>query len=90
LSGILWREGLLWQPLWHGCLARKDHRVTQSPDPNPPQAKAPMTDADTAEGTAPIHLAQTLTNGGTTARIYLNDQVYSLRITRQGKLILTK
>ncbi|MCU0901086.1 MAG: hemin uptake protein HemP [Cypionkella sp.] len=49
-----------------------------------------MTDADTAEGTAPIHLAQTLTNGGTTARIYLNDQVYSLRITRQGKLILTK
>lgn len=38
----------------------------------------------------PLHDALHLTNGGAVARIQLNGQVYSLRITRQGKLILTK
>ncbi|TXI00557.1 MAG: hemin uptake protein HemP [Pseudorhodobacter sp.] len=38
----------------------------------------------------PIHDATRLTRGGNLARIVLNGQVYSLRITRQGKLILTK
>lgn len=38
----------------------------------------------------PVHDAQTLTEGGREARIILNGMVYSLRITRQGKLILTK
>lgn len=38
----------------------------------------------------PVHDAQTLTQGGQMAHILLNDQVYSLRITRAGKLILTK
>lgn len=38
----------------------------------------------------PVHEATTLTNGGKEARIVLNGMVYSLRITRQGKLILTK
>ncbi|THD72633.1 hemin uptake protein HemP [Thalassobius vesicularis] len=38
----------------------------------------------------PVHHAQDLTRGGTQARIVLGDQVYSLRITRAGKLILTK
>jgi hemin uptake protein HemP len=38
----------------------------------------------------PVHDAQTLTHGGAVAHIILNDMVYCLRITRQGKLILTK
>ena len=38
----------------------------------------------------PFHDAMLLTEGGNLARIVLNDQVYSLRITRAGKLILTK
>lgn len=38
----------------------------------------------------PLHDATTLTDGGREARILLNGMVYSLRITRQGKLILTK
>ncbi|MDC0343850.1 MAG: hemin uptake protein HemP [Aestuariivita sp.] len=38
----------------------------------------------------PVHRAEDLTDGGQTARIMLGDQVYQLRITRLGKLILTK
>lgn len=38
----------------------------------------------------PVHNAISLTEGGAQARIVLNGQVYSLRITRAGKLILTK
>jgi hemin uptake protein HemP len=38
----------------------------------------------------PIHDATVLTRGGNQAHIVLNGQVYSLRITRAGKLILTK
>jgi hemin uptake protein HemP len=40
--------------------------------------------------TTPAYNATQLTQGGSLARIVLNGQVYSLRITRQGKLILTK
>jgi hemin uptake protein HemP len=39
---------------------------------------------------APVHDAEDLTAGGAVARIVLHGQVYSLRITRAGKLILTK
>jgi hemin uptake protein HemP len=39
---------------------------------------------------APLHDARALTEGGVQARILLDGQVYTLRITRQGKLILTK
>jgi len=46
--------------------------------PAPPQA-AP-----------PVHVAETLTLGGNLAHIELDGQTYTLRITRQGKLILTK
>lgn len=50
-----------------------------------------MTDpADLLETGIPVHDATRLTEGGTQARIVLNGQVYSLRITRAGKLILTK
>ena len=39
---------------------------------------------------APLHDARVLTQGGVQARIVLDGQVYALRITRAGKLILTK
>ena len=38
----------------------------------------------------PMHRAQSLTQDGTTAHIDLDGQIYTLRITRAGKLILTK
>ena len=38
----------------------------------------------------PVHEATDLMNGGETAHIRLKGQTYSLRITRAGKLILTK
>ncbi|MEI4484943.1 hemin uptake protein HemP [Frigidibacter sp. MR17.14] len=38
----------------------------------------------------PVHDATRLTEGGVQARILLNGQCYTLRITRAGKLILTK
>jgi hemin uptake protein HemP len=38
----------------------------------------------------PEHAAEALTEGGREARIRFNGQVYTLRITRQGKLLLTK
>ncbi len=38
----------------------------------------------------PIYSAEDLTNGGTVAQIVLGDQTYTLRVTRAGKLILTK
>ncbi|MER5173416.1 hemin uptake protein HemP [Thioclava sp. GXIMD2076] len=38
----------------------------------------------------PAHAAEELTQGGNQANILLNGQVYTLRITRAGKLILTK
>lgn len=43
----------------------------------------------TADAT-PCHEARVLTEGGSLARILLDGQIYSLRITRAGKLILTK
>jgi hemin uptake protein HemP len=38
----------------------------------------------------PCHDAFILTAGGPVAQIDLNGQIYCLRITRAGKLILTK
>ncbi|SHK37934.1 Hemin uptake protein hemP [Shimia gijangensis] len=38
----------------------------------------------------PVHDARELTNGDIQARIVLDEQVYTLRITRANKLILTK
>ncbi|MAY33669.1 MAG: hypothetical protein CMM86_13800 [Rhodovulum sp.] len=40
--------------------------------------------------TVPCVDARLLTQGGQTASIVLDGQVYTLRITRAGKLILTK
>ncbi|MEM9100012.1 MAG: hemin uptake protein HemP [Pseudomonadota bacterium] len=38
----------------------------------------------------PTYLAQDLLQGGRVAAIMLDDQIYTLRLTRQGKLLLTK
>lgn len=38
----------------------------------------------------PSHSAEDLTQGGNLARINLDGRIYTLRITRQRKLILTK
>lgn len=38
----------------------------------------------------PQHDANDLTRGGNQALIVLDEQIYQLRITRAGKLILTK
>ena len=38
----------------------------------------------------PMHDARTLTGGQLTAQIVLGEQVYTLRITKAEKLILTK
>lgn len=38
----------------------------------------------------PVHDALSLTDGGIQAQLVLHGQVYTLRITRAGKLILTK
>lgn len=43
-----------------------------------------------AVSAVPVHDANSLTAGGSTAHILLNGQLYCLRITRAGKLILTK
>lgn len=49
-----------------------------------------LTSHDTVFDTLPLYDARTLTEGGDLARIRLDDQLYTLRITRAGKLILTK
>jgi hemin uptake protein HemP len=40
--------------------------------------------------TLPTYAASDLTEGGDLAQIVLDLQIYTLRITRAGKLILTK
>ena len=42
------------------------------------------------EDKLPVYDATDLTNGSNLAKIRLEDQLYTLRITRAGKLILTK
>ena len=48
------------------------------------EIKAPTPDA------LPTYAAEDLTKGGDQAHIVLSGQTYTLRITRAGKLILTK
>ncbi len=57
------------------------------------QAQRDFTPADARDLTpapVPVHRAQDLTRGGSLAQIVLDGKVYALRITRAGKLILTK
>lgn len=46
--------------------------------------------ADTTEPEPPVHDVRNLTKGGNVARLVLGGEVYVLRITRLGRLILTK
>jgi len=48
------------------------------------------TDAESVRDETPLHDARVLTQGGVQARIHLDGKFYTLRITRAGKLILTK
>ena len=47
-------------------------------------------DADSLLEARPLHDARALTCGGNLAHILLDGQLYTLRITRAGRLILTK
>jgi hemin uptake protein HemP len=58
-----------------------DGKLNTSQQPQQPQG---FTD------NLPMHDARALVGDGTQARIALDGQIYTLRITRQGKLILTK
>ncbi len=51
---------------------------------------SPIETAKATTVTLPAYDAADLTKGGDQAHIVLNDQTYVLRITRAGKLILTK
>jgi hemin uptake protein HemP len=44
----------------------------------------------TAQSVPPVHDVYSLTAGGALAQIVLEGKTYQLRITRAGKLILTK
>ena len=52
--------------------------------------QAPYESPKRPEPQVPLYDARDLTQGGETAQILLDGQVYTLRITRAGKLILTK
>lgn len=56
--------------------------------PAEPNRLSPQNPA--ASGSIPQHAAEALTGGSAQAHILLAGQVYTLRITRSGKLILTK
>lgn len=53
-------------------------------------SKPPADRDDDAPSAIPAYDARVLTEGGDIARIVLDGQTYTLRITRLGKLILTK
>ena len=55
-----------------------------------PSGQASTTTRSEAPGPIPLHRAEALTRGGSLANIELSGKVYALRITRAGKLILTK
>lgn len=71
------------------------------PEPDPARQTAPKPEASEPLQTpgalpdcmltgTPAHDARALTGGGSVAHVMLGGQVYVLRITRAGKLILTK
>ncbi len=66
-----------------------DETVTQGMRLMNMQATPTSSDRSTARE-LPTHDARALVDGGQLALITLDEQVYTLRITRQGKLILTK
>lgn len=68
--------------VWHPVMTeRKDFPMSIQTQP---------TNATPVLPSLPEHQATDLTGNGPTALIRLDDKVYTLRITRAGKLILTK
>jgi hemin uptake protein HemP len=70
------------------------HRAEMHPARDPAADEAPRVE-DRARHALPmtdlpVHDAQSLTQGGAQALIHLDGKIYTLRITRAGKLILTK
>ena len=55
-----------------------------------PVQKTSISQDSPSPASLPLHQASDLTEGGSLALIQLDDQFYTLRITRAGKLILTK
>ncbi|MFV0490867.1 MAG: hemin uptake protein HemP [Pseudorhodobacter sp.] len=64
--------------------------MNMRPNLSLPTQTRPIPPTRTAPEAMPSHDALRLTAGGNLAQITLNGQIYSLRITRAGKLILTK
>lgn len=64
--------------------------MSSSPPSDGPLPTSPESGRAGPDAAIPCHDAATLTNGGQVAHICQNGQSYVLRITRQGKLILTK
>ncbi|ETA52890.1 hypothetical protein P279_06115 [Rhodobacteraceae bacterium PD-2] len=54
------------------------------------RAPDPVTAAAQSQGATPVYDAHDLITDGVKAEIVLDGQTYILRITRAGKLILTK
>lgn len=75
----------LHQPLSPQALGREARRI--SPAAGPLSVRSGVTGLPAQP---PAHDARNLTQGGNLAQIGLDGQIYTLRITRQGKLILTK
>lgn len=75
-------------------LSETDTRATMSRPHAETEADMPVSALKSImtpiEETLPVYDAVDLTQGGGLARIKLADQLYTLRITRAGKLILTK
>ncbi len=71
-------------PRHPGPCAGRPALVTEAGDP-----PGPRRPAEEPEG-VPRHEARSLTMGGDRATILHDGQAYTLRITRQNKLILTK
>ena len=63
---------------------------SESPSRWMPDARPVLTATDRPRTALPVHDARHLTGPSGQAQIVLDGQVYALRITRAGKLILTK
>jgi hemin uptake protein HemP len=62
---------------------------TESAQPAPPTARAGP-DAEHSSGIVTLDIARLFAGGQSEVRLLHRGQEYRLRITRQGKLILTK
>lgn len=64
--------------------------MTEASKTAPPQPCGDAPAAELLRESPPLHDARVLTNTHGEARISLDSKIYVLRITRAGKLILTK